>query len=655
MYCINCGAKLLDDSVFCTECGTRVKREEKIATIEVVPAEKIEKPIEVQVEEPAEVVTDNGAKKSAALAVDDAVTPIAEETISELEEQLEKENEVAPDASEENASVVQEEQPEAVYGKNEKGKHFSIKKPVISKVNMPKVPKKKWLLIAGIAMAVLMVAVIIMAFTMNAGTSNIDTKTHFALSARLTDDGTAYIPLPDGKCVVINEEVQTATITADRTRIVVLLKDGSVYVTDTNLTEKNAVAENGVSISSVRNDGFLYEDEDEMVYRVLFADYSSVCLGEDVAAIAAENNISVLFATDEGGIYTMAYNSQEKNKIGTYEDSVDLEAISDDGQISVWVTEEYDVQTIVLNEGEDRVTLGEVSAKSNYTYVTFTDDQKMLTVLNTNSDCMWMKRVNEEPIKVRLGATLESTFPYSAGGYITNQNADELTALYVSTEGDSGANVYHISMDGERERVISKIRDFQIANGNVIYLSVDNTLYCAKLDGTVLTDEEKIASDVDVFKLSNNGMYVYYMKDCSEKTSSGALYCYKIGTEEPVRVDSEAGCYVLTYIDEILLYMDISIDGKTVYYFTDIEEIEDTYIDQGTLMMWTYGDEDSVRIASEATCYSVTSTLECDEINPKSFTFLKYSSLGSDEKLYLNWMYFNGEEATRIATDVLYK
>lgn len=58
------------------------------------------------------MVTDNGTEKPIALAVDDAVTPIAEETISELEEQLEKENEVVPDASEENVPVVQEEKPE---------------------------------------------------------------------------------------------------------------------------------------------------------------------------------------------------------------------------------------------------------------------------------------------------------------------------------------------------------------------------------------------------------------------------------------------------------------------------------------------------------------------------------------------------------------
>lgn len=600
MYCTNCGAKLFDDSVFCSKCGTKVTPQEDVAD------------------------------------VIDEISPLENDTASEFFEMVINQESLPTDVDD-NCEIEQEEP----ILEEQQSTSYTV--PIAKKKS-----GKKWIFIAGITLAVIIAVISIVFISAGTGNSVGQEIEPVNISARMTEDGTAYIPLMNGTHIKINEEVAAATLTKDRLHIVVLLQDGMLYVTDTTLTEKHNIADNAVSVASVHNDGFIYKDEDENVYRVLFADYSSLDLGKDSAVVTAYDNVTALIAMDDGDIYTLSNLSSEKTKIASFDGHVELEAISNNGQISVWVTEEDDVQTIMVNDGEDKYTLGEVDYKYNYTYVTFTDDQSMVAITNSYSDCMWIKKAGEEPIKVKLGANPESSVIYTENDYLGYENSAEVNSLYVSTESDAGSNVYHISMSGERERVLSKVSDYNIANRNIIYVDVDKTLYYAQIEGASITSEVKLASDVDLFEVSNNGQYVYYMKDCG--SDAGSLYCYKIGEDEPQKIASEAACYNGSYFQS--MYVSISADGRTVYYFTDLEEIDDTYTDQGTLMMWSYGEKSSSRIASEVINYSVASGVT-GGINPKSFVFLKYSSVDSDENIYGNWMYYNGTEATRMATDVI--
>lgn len=526
-----------------------------------------------------------------------------------------------------------------------------VAEPIVSEES-PSVPnvtkKKKWpliLAIIGVVVAIVIVAVLALG---NPGSSSPSKVEPIAISARMTDDGTAYIPLFDGTSITINEEVQSAILTQDRKHIVVLLQDGLLYVTDGQLTNKTTIADNATTFV-VRNDGLLYEDEDDVLYRILFADYASIKIGEDVAAQVAANTISVLYATDEGNIYTMAATASEATKVGTFDNGVEVEAISDDGQISVWVNQDdYDL-TIYLNEGDNRTTLGQVDSKYNYTYATFTDDQKMVVVTNSYSERMWIKSIGSEPVEVKLAGEPQNNTVYTADGYLSDEIAANVQSLYFSTEGDSGNNLYNIALSGDRERVLSKIADYAISNGYIIYRDTENNLFYGKLNGTEVLDEEKIASEVSIFEVTENGKYVYYTKDYDDEVAT--LYCYKFGENEPIKIASDVACY--GGWSSGWTYNAYSTDGATVFYFKDLEEIEDTYIDHGTLLMWTYGDESSQKIASEVLTYSITSGLSSGEVKKNSFMFQKFSSVDSDENVYTNWMYYNGTDTTKVATDVI--
>lgn len=599
MYCTNCGTKLSDDSLFCTECGMKMEKEQSFSNAIAAEQEKIT--------------------------------------------QCTEENPEYSNVTEEHQNVAAPNSRKATQQKS--GRYLAKNK---SSQKMPKRKKnfKRGLVFWGAIIALVFLVVIIVFINVN--TSDNGHTENIAMSAGIADDGTAYIPLGNGDLCTINDTVDEAFITADRRHIVVLLEDGLLYVIDVDTEERSNIAENVEYFACIRNDGFLYEDEDEILYRVLFSDNSVIKLGEG-SATAADNTTAVLYAEKVDGdikLYTLAADASQKVRIATSEQSVALHAISDDGQISVWTEKDGDVYTLVLHEGENKYILGEVSKYSDDTVVTFTADQNLLSVVNTEHDCMWIKSIGAEPIKIKLGADVKSEYPYSADGLLYNLNADVVRNIYVCTEGDSSLNLYHISMDGERERVLSKIQSFDIMNGYVVYLTEENSLCYAKLNGSDISEESKIANDVEMFQIAGNGQYVYYMKAFNNKTECGSLYCYKFKADDPVKISSDALCYY----DKGLMCADVSADGETIYYYTD-GEILDNVI-HATLMMWDWRTGSTSRIATEVIPLTVTSMLN-NVVNPDDFTFLKYDSVGDNDTVYLNWMHFDGEKATKFASNIV--
>lgn len=512
-------------------------------------------------------------------------------------------------------------------------------------------PKRKPLLLLTILGIVVVLAVAaIFLFGGSFGSTGND-PAPIAIPARMSADGTAYIPLMDGSCIQINDEVENAFVTGDRNHVVVHLRDGILYVTDIKQSSKTQIADNCASLNHVTNDGFIYIDKDETTCRVLFDDMTPLKVGEDITFVTAENTTSILYATDEGNIYTLANTDTDANKIATFDDTVELEAVSDDGQISVWVILEDDSHTIMLNDGDDRSVLGEIESESNYTYVTFSKDQKLVTIDNSYSDCIWIKRPGEDPIKAKLGGKVFG-IAYTEHGHLKYVQADEVSSLYFYTLADTGINVYSISMTGDRERILSKVLDFKVSNGNIFYTDQENTLYYAHLSEDSISEETKIASNVDFFEVPYSGQYVYYMKNCDENDNAGSLYCYKLGEADPLKIATDVACFYFSYGSGGYTYNMYSLDGSDVFFFQDMEEIPDTYDDHGTLFQWSYGAEDPVKIASEVLRFSVSSRIY-GGVYADSFIYTKYLSVDEDENVLVNWMYYDGKESTKFAAEVI--
>ena len=91
-----------------------------------------------------------------------------------------------------------------------------------------------------------------------------------------------------------------------------------------------------------------------------------------------------------------------------------------------------------------------------------------------------------------------------------------------------------------------------------------------------------------------------------------------------------------------------------MFYCTDPEDVGDTYTSQGTLMMWTYGSEDPTRVASDVIVHSPISGYATGEVNPNAIAFLKVSYYNTDDDIFANWMFFNGTDSQKMASDVGY-
>lgn len=500
-------------------------------------------------------------------------------------------------------------------------------------------------MLIGIVAAVAVVVVLLFAFIGGGNSSSAEPR---FVAARYAEDGTAYLLLEDGKCITINDEVFRTVITPDRKNVVVLLEDGTLYVTDKDQSKKTVVTDNGDRLIGLKDEGFLYEDSDNKAYRVSFSGGTTAELGETNKVFFAKDTMSVVFEDGQGGIYTLPYNSSERVRVGKNEDEVELNAVSNDGVLAVWTLIEGSNKTIVLCEGDEKETLGTVYSKySSGTGVSFTKDQKLAVVTNYNGDRIYIKQPGKETVTVKFNDELSSNAVYTADGIITKQSASKVKGIYVLVDAENGSNLYYVTLNGEKERVLSKVSRVNFSNGNIVYLDTESNLYTAKVSGANISDEKKLSGDAwTMMRVTDNGSYLYYMKDCDDE--SGTLCCYKFGEKEAKRVASDVSLY-----DGWLDYIQIGSDGKTVYFLKDVERIKGTYTDCGDLYVWSYGKGESEKLASEVIENSLTSNLTTGEINKNGFVYFKFNSKTEDEIL-IDAFYYNGKESVKMASELTY-
>lgn len=514
--------------------------------------------------------------------------------------------------------------------------------------------KKKQIILIACAAALLLAAVL--AFLLLNGTFSGGNAVELSpIGAKYSEDGSAYIILPeDGSCIVIDGEIMFAAITADRKHVVVMQEDGTLYVTNKKLSKKTVIADNAEYIYGLRNDGFIYKNKNKNMgeYRVLFSDNIPIKLDMNTDFLSAMNTLSLVYVTQKGEIYTLSADSNDKVRISSNAQDVELLGISDDGQTAFWSELVNGTPTLYLAENGIKEKLGEVSTydSSFHGYARFSKDTEMATLASWYSDTMWIKKAGEAAVKVKLGS--ECAQPYyicTESGPIDRTKAAKISSLYVSASADEGMNLFYISSDGSRERILSGVNDYVIANGTIFYTDVDQNLYCGKLNKASISGEKRIASEVYCFSAAQNGKYVYYMKDCAD--GFGDLFCFKTGSDSAQKIGSDVAYYETGY-GYGWTCLHFSPDGGTVLYYIDTEIIPGTGSYNSSLMMWSYGDKAGVKIADDVIADSVSSARSTGDFDPKGFVFSKYSRVDSYNSLFVDWIYYDGKTMTRLAADV---
>lgn len=499
------------------------------------------------------------------------------------------------------------------------------------------------------------------------------------LRASVGPDHKAYIDLLDRSCMVINGDVSSAAITADREHVVVLLTDGTLYVTDTGQSYRQTLAENALFVQDIKDDGVIYEGTDGLFYRVLFENESVFCIGNGNYNCAQNSVRSLIYMDDSDDIWMMS--GEERTNID-HQFAIAAKDILDNGKVAIWTPadgDEWSAGTRVMEYGlciyEDgnTTTLSEMDvfrAKWRYSM-----DQNMIVLWkaydNEDADCgthLWVKYPGGTLLPLAIDGVVDNVYVgqevFTDQGYLANTMAEDVTTLYLcaldpelmqgtaatylnSSDGDKAVSLYGVSLEGDSQRILENIKSYAIANHRIAYVDENQILYVANISNGVISETQQIATDVHYedgypecgLDLTENGVYLYYY------TEDGILYCYRFGEECPIRIGP-----ISTTSSRYNRYSDT---GATVLFTND----------EGTFCMWNYGDEEVAEIVENVVNASVSSGMNTNQganapypyareiVDPNSFVYRYVDPYGSGgETMYL--MYYDGTDTYTLAENV---
>lgn len=448
------------------------------------------------------------------------------------------------------------------------------------------------------------------------------TPGEFLPSLIITDSGTAYIPpVINGAVTQIEGEVFNAVLTPDRQRIAVLNQDGSLYVSDINQSFQTAVALNCNSLLAVTNKGILYRDRKNVCHRYLFSDGSDLSLGKVADYQLSTDSFHIAYADKKGNVYLLSEDSNESRKIGTYSKGVFIITLLNDGTCLYASNYPKEDMTLILAEGGNSTVLAQIAEPPT---VVCNEEHTAMLIAPILEDIIYIKTSGQELQELRLpGFSTVSAFYTSDGIYAKNLN---------------DGNLYWMNPDTcEYQVILLDVNQWSIANRTLYYSDSSGDFYSALMEGSNLTAQKEIDSDVSGVKCAPSREYVYYFKNYDEEKDEGDLYVY--GPDSvPAKVDSMVS-------DEGFYF---STDEKTVYYYTEASSYQPTsqsgtrpaYL--RTLRCYTFDTKETQTIARAVVPKTLTSGLASGAIDNSSYIFQKYWFEQWGEVPCYRWYYYDG-------------
>lgn len=456
----------------------------------------------------------------------------------------------------------------------------------------------------------------------------------------VTDGGAACAPLSGGKYVTVEGDAEVCTVSPDKKSLVVQEKDGALFFCDTAQQDRRDIsgdAQPKTGIVAVRNSGVLYITRDGQLHRFTFSSGADHTVGGTASFAVAKNTLSVLYSLGDK-FYILPDGAEEAVEAGGYSGTPRAVAVSDDGRCAVWTDWSNNAQNIYLYDLRGRSVLETLVGTTAATKAVFSENGKFLTVTNPDGECAYLWN-NGTVSRAKLGGTPVSGELYTVSGLLGEDGGENVGGVYVHVSGSAGGNIYYLDLLGDREKLISKVRSFQLRGGVACFTASDGNMYYVEVSGANASERVRISADVQSFILSRDGKYVYYLKDVS--AGVGNLYVYRIGDEEPVKIASEASG---TYLP--------CENGSSVIYYREGESTNASGTRIAVMYLYSFG-EGSNKIASDAVIGRVSSG-SGDRIEADSFTYLKYLSSDSAGRVYSNCVYFDGKESSALLKDVYY-
>ena len=481
-----------------------------------------------------------------------------------------------------------------------------------------------------------------------------------AIAASIAKDGSAWIPCKQfSPAIHIKGDVREAYLTADRSRVVVLEESGELYTAKpAQLEKRTTIAQNAESVEALRDDGIVYTaalTNDEIVYyRYMFRGTAPVQM--DLASfVSASDTCSLLFCTHDGAVMRFAADGSLPSYNDQYNGTINPVAVSNDSSIFVISVADGSVCTTYLYDAGERQKLFSLDMEEINTQAFFSADQEQLVVIDTNSTLVFLKKPGEDAIEVELPMLLEWEIPMTESGPLTESPAADTVYLLVQTDDYGLMDLYAVSMDGEREKVLGDVRQAITKDGRIYYIDEDYTLFCADLDGANYANESKISSNVYSVQTSPDGKSVCYSKNLTEN-GVGSLYIYSPDKDESTRVTTNASFLFIDlssinsyYIYDYELFSD---DGKYLYYFEDVADVGDSSYSVGSLMRFCLKDGETKTVLVDSMIY-VGSERTDGAVASDYFWTEQYFS-GDSTQIRCDLLLYENDEKVSLAQGVLH-
>lgn len=468
-----------------------------------------------------------------------------------------------------------------------------------------------------------------------------------AVSAFIDEDGNAFIPCTDGSCVKLRDPdgIEKAYLTPDGKHAVVLTREGELYLTDRKQAKQETLKKD-VDDISIRSDAGFYFTADDKYYRYTFGDGSTVKLLNDIYAggsiVYSQNTMSALYVRDDK-LYRLAAGAEEPEKAASSDNQIVPVYISDDGKTVIWSENPYSGEyTFMLLEGETKTKLGKMKG-GEFFYCSVSKDHKLIVIQDVYGESVLIWKKGDEAVKVKLKSDYSSV--YTQDGPLERASSSGLRELYLTDNTDGGKNVYRVTLDGEKDRLLSQVTSWTVSGGWILWTDADGVLRCGKLKDGEIAEERELDEDVTQLLPGLYGKYFYYSRGASDDEPE--LCGYRTGDKSPTRIDSGVDGYWLFTVK-------VSLSGDEIFYLKDMEMGDSGGEGSGTLMSWSW-DGERKKIAEDVYCDYSRGISLCRSgmlvpwyfVDARGFWFMTDVEDGCGD-LY----FWNGKEKTKLASGV---
>lgn len=495
---------------------------------------------------------------------------------------------------------------------------------------------------------------------------DLDTSFNTYMEARFTKGETdGYIPLGDGQCVQIHEDegITFAAVTPDRQRIVVLLKNDQLYVTDIGQKNKKIISESCSSSRVYPSDlGIAFQEEagdGEHFLRYTFADETLVDLGACGVGIISANKTAAAGVSGDTLCLVTLDSDQVLRYPGVGDEEIRLKDLPDDGSTVIWTRETDQFVTEELYtlgaDGTEQL-LGDITARG-MVLAYYSRDGKLALVISQQVGHLYIKDASGQWKRVELPGDLkdETGVFMTDAGLLHQVDAESVHYIYLRC----GSQLCAVSPDGAVTVVQDSVRDFDIVDGTLYFSDTGKNIYAAALNGAGISESTLLLSGMDTFAVSPDGRYLYGMYVHSDDEKVRSLSVYPLQEENA----SETVLSENIYADS---HVYLSADDASAYYGDDARKAGDFYY-VGTLKVYRPDSGETETIDEDV--YKNTFTNGKDYVLLSEYgqsmagtgAFVAFhgdlmyrkQTAGDTDGHRFDWYYYDGEESLLMASDLV--